>query len=257
MEKAKQEEEIEQITPNDPLLEYFNNAYQILNSTFILQKEKEKSDFENFKQEYQIDNLTDEIDQGKITEMLELYFGGENKNFLKRIRDLSPDKETMFFTEFLATNFGSCIMKENNSSIHIDTGDLYYNGVNTGESIYDFVLSRKNFSKKLLNAKLYYDGTFEECLSKFLAGFDANADERPDTLTNKSINYLFCRYNDSLVFAGIEPASVIHTKVSADEIVLQNLQNRDWQYLIESIIHKVEKENDHYKIKTTEDTDMV
>ena len=51
VEKAKQEEEIEQIIPNNLLLGYFNNADQILNSNFILQKEKEKTDFENFKQE--------------------------------------------------------------------------------------------------------------------------------------------------------------------------------------------------------------
>ena len=31
-------------------------------------------------------------------------------------------------------------MKENNLSIHTDTGDLYYNGINTGESVDDFVL---------------------------------------------------------------------------------------------------------------------
>ena len=97
----------------------------------------------------------------------------------------------------------------------------------------------------------------EEYLSKFLAGFDANADARLDILTNKTINYLFYKYNDSLVFVGIEPASIIHTKMSAGKIVLDNLQNRDWQYLIESIIHRAEKDNGDYKIQTTERSDMV
>ena len=122
------------------------------------------------------------------------------------------------------TDFGSRLMKENNLSIHVDTGDLYYNGVNTCEYIYDFVLSQKDFSKKIVKEKLYYSRTFEQYLCEFLEGFDAEADAKLDTLTNNCIKYLFYRYNDSLVFVSIEPAFVVHTKVSADEVVLENLK---------------------------------
>ena len=38
---------------------------------------------------------------------------------------------------------------------------------------------------------------------------------------------------------------------------MENLQNRDWQYLIESLIYKIEKNKDYYKIKTTEDSEMI
>ena len=93
-------------------------------------------------------------------------------------------------------------MKENNLSIHIDTGDLYYSRTNTGESIYDFVISQKNLSNKIIKEKSYYSETFEQYLSEFLAAFDANANAKLDTLTNKCIKYLFYRYNDSLVFCG-------------------------------------------------------
>ena len=44
--------------------------------------------------------------------------------------------------------------------------------------------------------KLYYGSTFEQYLSEFLPAFDADADAKLDTLTNKSIKYLFYRYND-------------------------------------------------------------
>ena len=142
------------------------------------------------------------------------------------------------------TDFGSRLMKENNLSVHIESGDLYYNGTNTGESIYDFVLAQNDFSKKIVKEKLYYAGPFEDFLSEFLAGFNAEADAQLDTLTNKCIKYLFYRYNDSLVFAGLEPAFVVHTKVSVDEVVLENLQSRDWQYLVETIIEKAETNKD-------------
>ena len=97
VEKAKHKEVVEQITPSDPLLEYFKNADETLKTDFILQKEKDKADLEDFKKEYQIDSLTDQIDQRKVQEILEFYFGGKNNFFLKKIRDLFPDKETMFF----------------------------------------------------------------------------------------------------------------------------------------------------------------
>ena len=104
---------------------------------------------------------------------------------------------------------------------------------------------------------MYYGGTFEQYLSEFLPAFDADADAKLDTLTNKSIKYLFYRYNDYLVYKGFDPLPIIHTKLSADEVVMEKLRNRDWQYLIESLIYKVEKEKDYYKIKTTEDYEMI
>ena len=38
---------------------------------------------------------------------------------------------------------------------------------------------------------------------------------------------------------------------------MERLQNRDWQYLIESLIYKVEKDQDYDKIKTVEDFEMI
>ena len=119
---------------------------------------------------------------------------------------------------------------------------MYYDGVNTNESLFDFIVSQKNRTKKRNREKLYYGGTFELYLSEFLPAFDADADAKLDTLTNKSIKYLFYRYNDYLVYKGFDPSPIVHTKLSTDEVVIEKLQNRDWQYLIESLIYEVEKE---------------
>ena len=94
-------------------------------------------------------------------------------------------------------------------------------------------------------------------MSDFFPPFDADADAKLDTLTNKRIKYLFYRYNDYLVYKGFEPSPVIHTKLSTDEAVMEKLQNRGWQYLVESLIYKVEKYKDYYKIKTTENSKMI
>ena len=141
----------------------------------------------------QVDTLAHQIDQGQVAKILEFYFGGENKNFLQKMDSLKPNQETSVLIDFSMTDFGSRLMKENNLSVHIGSGDLYYNGTNRGESKYDFVLAQNDFSKKVVKAKLYYAGTFEDYLSEFLAGFNAEADAQLDTLTHKCIKYLFCR----------------------------------------------------------------
>ena len=81
IEKEKTKEQEKEITPSDPLLEYFKNANEILNDNLILEKEKNEAELENFKKQYQLDTLTDEIDQGHISEILEFDFGGPDDSF--------------------------------------------------------------------------------------------------------------------------------------------------------------------------------
>ena len=108
IEKAKHEEEVEQINPADLLLEYFQKADEILMNDFVWQKEQEKSETEAVKKEYQVDTLTDQIDRGQqVPETLEFYFRGENKNFLQKIQSLKPNQETSLFIDFLMTDFAS------------------------------------------------------------------------------------------------------------------------------------------------------
>ena len=64
------------------MLEYFKNADEILNDNFILEKEKNEAEPENFKKQYQIDMLTDEIDQGHVPEILDFCFGRPDHSFL-------------------------------------------------------------------------------------------------------------------------------------------------------------------------------
>ena len=160
----------------------------------------------------------------------------------------------MLFMQFLATDYSSQIMKQNRLSIHSSTGNLYYDGVNTNKSLFDFIVSQKIRTKKRIREKLYYGGTFEQYLIEFLPAFDVDADAKYQVSSIRSIKYLFYRYNDYLVYKDFDPSPIIHKKLSTDEVVMERLQNRDWQYLIESLIYKVEKEKDYYKIKTTEDS---
>ena len=47
IEKEKIKEQEKEITPSDPLLEYFKNADEILNNNFTLEKEKNEAELKN------------------------------------------------------------------------------------------------------------------------------------------------------------------------------------------------------------------
>ena len=133
--------------------------------------------------------------------------------------------------------------------------------MNTGESIYElyeiYILSQQDETKKIVDANLYYLDSFENYLKEYLAGIDADTDTRFDTLTNKNIKCFFYKYNDFLLSRGLGAREIRNNKLSADEIVMEDLQNRDWQYLIESLIYKVEKDRDYYKVRTKQDLEMI
>ena len=243
--------------PDNPLLDYFNQANDFLNINYQLQEEQDERDLEQFKRDYNLDRLADELDTGQVPDQLEFYFGGQNESFFSRLLSLAPTPSNANFLDFLASDFGAEIMRQNLLSIHTASGNLYYNNLNTGESIYEFILAQQNETKQIVNAKLHYGGSFQEYLRGYLAGINANIDARVDTLKNKNIKYLFYRYNDFVLSRGLGLSQIRHSQVSADEIVMEELQNRNWQYLIESLIYKVEKDRDCYKVKTKQDSEMI
>ena len=100
IEKERPKEQEKEITPSDPLLEYFKNADETLNDNFILEKEKNEADLKNFKKQYQIDTLTDEIGQDHIPEILEFCFGGPDDSSLLKFYILILMKTPCFLCNF-------------------------------------------------------------------------------------------------------------------------------------------------------------
>ena len=46
------------------------------------------------------------------------------------------------------------IMRQNRISIHIEMGNFYYDNMKTGESIYEFITSQQDETKKIVNANV-------------------------------------------------------------------------------------------------------
>ena len=69
-----------------------------------------------------------------MPEQIEFYFGGDNENFFTRCASLGLDNENENFIYFVSSDYSSRIMRESKISIHIETGNLYRENLNTGES---------------------------------------------------------------------------------------------------------------------------
>ena len=58
-------------------------------------------------------------------------------------------------------------MTQNKLSIHVDSGDIFYNNHNIGENFYSFLLSQQNDEAVYVPKKWSYSNSFEY-ISKFL-----------------------------------------------------------------------------------------
>ena len=69
---------------------------------------------------------------------------------------LNLNRENLDFIDFLSSDIGSQIFRENMLSIHIETGNIFYHDYNTGKSIYEFLMRQQDNTKKKkkLNKKI-------------------------------------------------------------------------------------------------------
>ena len=104
---------------------------------FETKQEIKKQKDDGRQQEIDLTRLKVEIDAGKILGEIEFYFGGENDNFFLMCSQLGLNKDENFI-DFLPSDIGLQILRENMLSIHIKTGNIFYNNNNTNESIYNF-----------------------------------------------------------------------------------------------------------------------
>ena len=114
---------------------------------------------------------------------------------------------------FYPLTFCSQIFRENSLPIHIETDNVLFDGYNTNESIYEFLLSQQDETKQKIHTTLSDLGTFSSYIRNFLDDIDHETVYKYNFFTNKNIKYLFYEYlwfNDFLVFRGQPILTVRH-----------------------------------------------
>ena len=93
--------------------------------TILKQKKINEQEDEEINGEIDLKRLRDEINSGHKPSELEFYFGGPNRNFFLICSGLNFNRDNTDFIEFLSSNIGSQIFRENMLSIHIETSNIF------------------------------------------------------------------------------------------------------------------------------------
>ena len=134
---------------------------------------------------------------------------------------LNRDNET--FIEFLSLDIGSQIFRENMLSIRIETGNIFYDNYNTNESIYSFFLNQQDETKQVIHTTLIYKDSFSNYLKYFLDDVDNETVKKFDFFAHKNVKYLFYKFNDYLLFDGLNTVPVRHSKINENEIAMEKI----------------------------------
>ena len=100
-----------------------------------------------------IDKLVEiltKTDKGQIPESIEFFSGGKNKNFDQKVQMLGVSSNSLDFLDFLQSAEHEEILVQNKLKIHVESGNIFHNKIDTNESIYSFFFSCKKILLKLL-----------------------------------------------------------------------------------------------------------
>ena len=125
-------------------------------------------------------------------------------------------------------------------SIHIEKGNVFFNNVNSVESIYDFLVVQQNYTEKML--EFTFSADYKFYVSEYLMAIKNTNNDKYDMLTNKISTFLFYNSNGYLNRRGEPMQKVKHTIISEDGYGLLELQKKDWSYFIEKLLEISEKE---------------
>ena len=108
---------------------------------------------------------------------------------------------------------------------------FYVDNRTTGESLYNFIKTQQDPTKKLLRVKLNIKGDLKYYFNEILSNIQNDVN---NLRTNSISKFLFYNFNTLRVSGGKKPLLLRH---SADEYALEKLQNKSWSYFIENLIN--------------------
>ena len=189
-----------------------------LNSPFdenapISEKEEEEEILKDIMDTYKINEIKDTMDEtGHVQESIYFFYGGDSDQFVNALEFLGLRLINREFGAFLLSDLGRQTMTQNKLSIHVESGEMFYDNHNTGENFYSFLLSQQNGEAAYVPKKISYRNSFEAYISSFLQSFSIDGQEKFDLLAFKNSKYIFYRFNDFIKAYGNPRYKLLHTK---------------------------------------------
>ena len=90
------------------------------------------------------------------------------------------------FVDFLCSD-------RDQTSIHVESGNIFYQNFNTNENFYSFLLAQQDETNSVVPKRIFYSYSFEKF---YLPSFSIDDAEKYDLYSNKNAKYLFYKFND-------------------------------------------------------------
>ena len=171
------------------------------------------------------------------------FYDGDGQQFVDALEFLVLSPINREFAAFLLSDLRRKTMTQNKLSIHVESGDIFYDNHNTEENFYIFLLFQQNDEAAYVSQKFSYNNTFEKYITSFLQNFSIDDQETFDLLAFKNSKYLFYRFNDFVKIYGNPRYKLLHTRKMLDSVALKKLEDKNKQFLVEKINHGVQFEN--------------
>ena len=219
--------EIEEKNLSEQLQKLFPDIDQKVN-----EKEKDfKLDIENLSQ------VLSEIGKSEIVPFeFEFFHGGQNEKFSEIICSLAPTTDNLEFLDFLQSDDCRNILVDNKLKIHVETGNIYYDDKDTNESIHDFIIAQQNPISGAIEHNFVFDHDYITYFDWLINGFSTSQKQKLDIFKNKNSKFLFYHFNEYSQQAKLELKKIKHSVVMQDYIAAEEIQNKDWQYFVESVL---------------------
>ena len=148
-----------------------NNAEDLFQVDNITKEEEENPALEKIKEEYGFEDIKEAFDEGNFPENINFFNGGESENFYRLLEFIGLSPMNREFGTFLMSYLGRQVLVENKLSIHVESGDIFFENHNTGEDFYNFLLAQQNDDTAFFPKKFSYRNSFENYISKSLQAF--------------------------------------------------------------------------------------
>ena len=234
----------------DGLLETLGiNAEDLSQTDNITKKEEEDLALEKIKDKYGFEDTKETMDEGQVPETIYLFYGGDSNNFSRSLQFIGLSPINKAFGAFLMSDLGRQVMTEKKLSIHIESGDIFYENRNTGENFYNFLLAQRNDDAAFILKTFSYCRSFESYISQFLQAFSIDDIEKYDLFAHKNSKHLFYRFNDDIKAYGNSKQKIKYTRKMLDSVGVWKIEEKNKQLITEKLIHGVEFKNP-YNIET-------
>ena len=202
------------------------NAEDLFQTDNITKKEEEDVILEQIKEKYGFKDIKETMDERNAPENIYFFYGGESDNFYRALEFVGLNPMNREFGAFLMSDLGRQVMIENKLSIHVESGDIFYENHNPGENFYNFLLAQQNDDAAFTPKKISYRRSFESYIIQFLQAFSIDDVEKYDLFAHKNSNCLFHCFTDYIKAYGNSRHKIKHTRKILDTVGMQKIEEK-------------------------------